>query len=405
MILCIGLNYWQSRLVLAAKRRGHRVAGVDIDPNAHGCGECDIYLQASAHDPNGILAGMEKAGIRPDMIDAVLTLGTRGALTTVAQICERLGVPGAVLPMEGSGIVVDRARFRAFVQALDLPTPRHAIIHSVDAVAPFAGPWVVKASKDTSGSEGLTVVHQASDLPSAIRRALRAARRHGDRGAAIIEQYVPGKDIGIFAIFQSGTPVFSTIIDRTVTALPYCLPQRYAIPTNVSESAETAALRCFGTLAAALRIGSGPFYAEVRVEAETGRPFVIEAEPTLPAFISTVVSMAHRIDLEDLFLHVATKTTTIDLPGEHRAAVCRFLYGPAGTVASMSCPATHRVDVIGSALRQAGDRLDPTTCASICAYAVAAGSDVSACDTKASQHLHGFAIRMAEDNAPTQDAR
>jgi hypothetical protein len=360
-IISIGLNFWQTELVKAAVDLGFEVIGVDQNSNAPGVATCTEFFEMSAHNADGIAVALKARGIPNDDIAAVMTIGSRGSITCASRLASHLQTRGAVIDEERAGLLVDRGAFRAFLENMGLPCPAFALVEDVDTPVDFDGPWIVKSALDSSGSEGLTVVEDRAALPDAIEHALAVGRKRGVASPAIVETYIKGCDVGVLGLFRGGELMFQGIVERVVTPMPHCLPLHYSAPAELSEALRSSALEAYDRLCENLDVADGPIYAEIRLCERTGKAFILEAEPTLPAYAARVVAEAYGINLEDAFVRVITGG---DLPAiaDPHAASCHFVYGESGRFHAM-----HDAGIGGTVLqvRRPGDRINATDCSSI----------------------------------------
>lgn len=396
VIVSIGLNFWQTELVKAANRLGYNVIGVDRNASAPGVGHCTRYLEMSAHDADGIAGGLSALGISNSEIVAVMTIGSRGSITCASHLAKKLDVRGAVIDENAASRLVDRKAFREFMISVGLPCPAYTVIDKAVANIEFEGPWIVKSVLDSSGSEGLTLVRNRADLSHAVEHALSVGAKRGQRSPAIVEQYIEGRDIGIFGMFQDGQAEFTAIVDRVVKPLPHCLPKHYSAPAELPRELDANALAAFEVLYSNLLVDSGPIYAEMRLCSRTGQAYILEAEPSLPAYSARVIAEALDIDLEEIFVRAITGATIPEVQ-QQGAAACHFVYGAEGRFRGLQ-DAWQGEDPSGLLqVRQPGERLDATNCSSIAAVCFATAETPKA--ARLSAEIRARAISIEVDKA------
>lgn len=327
----------------AIDRLGYRIIAVDIDPKAPGFEFAEHIINLSAHDPDPIDQALRTSDINLGEIEAVFTMASRGCITTAAELAKRLGVSGPRIPPDSTDILVDRDKFRGFLQENTLPCPEFRVVSSPEQVEGMTYPLVVKSNINTSGSAGITLINQEDELPTAIA----AAQIAGKTDYAIIEEFISGKDIGVFGIFQQGEPFFISTVERRVIDPPHFLPQYYISPAELSDASCQNLQDTFVILGKALGITAGPFYVEFRLNEKRGESFAIECEPTVPAHIDYLISKSSGVETGELVvLSLLNKLDgEPDIKVEHCAA-CKFLYAEKeGFLSEFDYPASDSIIV------------------------------------------------------------
>jgi biotin carboxylase len=389
-IVNLGLGPWQTPLVDAARALGYRVIGVDRNPLAPGVEHTDEYLQLSVHEAQPIINALETH--RPHL-SAVITIGSRDSLTTAATVAAHYQVPGAVTHHDALNILVDRSAFRDFLVVHGLPTPPYEVVESPTGHVDLDLPLIVKTVRNTSGSEGLTVVENWSGLSGAIAHALEVAPDPVMGNKAIVERYIRGRDIGVLGIFGRGSLTFLAAVEREVDALPHCLPRHYQAPANLAPDIETMVRDQFIAIARHLDIKDGPFYVEFRLADDGSGLFALEGEPTLPAYAARLIGEAWDVDLYRQFVRCVVAGSNEQFEGNPvRHAACHFVYPDTpGTVADIVAPSEVK-QVTTRVLAQPGRYLDCKSAASICAVSFAQANSAEtvralAADTAAKVHV------------------
>jgi len=399
-IINIGLGRWQTPLVLAARDAGCRVIGVDINPHAPGVAASDVFLNLSAHEAQPIWDALDAHGLAKSEIKAVITIGSRGCLTCAAELADRLGVAGPVVDAAGIDQLVDRERFRRLLEANELPVPRYALVTGPDEPVAIDFPLIVKCATDTSGSEGLSVVERTEDLANAIRHAQNAIS-HQAVQRVVVEQYVEGRDVGVFGLFDQGELVFRANVLRQVDAHPHCLPKLYQAPASLTHDEEALLTRDFSKIALAVGVKTGPFYAEFRLSPSGSKCFALEAEPTLPAYAAQLIAAAFAVDLNQLFVaRVVDNRSDSSIGGAVQLAACGFVYGDRpGWIREIESTEELPDGCEVHFLLKAGDYVDNTSAASICAAVFATGDSIEATVDVVRSVAAGVAVDIVETNA------
>jgi biotin carboxylase len=188
-VLIVGAGPLQVPAIHEARALGIRSIAVDGNAGAVGLKLCDVPYVADILDAEAVstIATREK-------IDGVMTLCTDAAVSTVAEVGRRLGLP--VLSTQAAARATDKRQMReAFAQA-GAPSPRTCLIRACSEILPAAEAWgfpvVLKIGRG-SGSRGVYRL----DAPSAIEEAYAGCRAWQKDGTLLLEEWVPGDEISI----------------------------------------------------------------------------------------------------------------------------------------------------------------------------------------------------------------
>ena len=152
---------------------------------------------------DGIPALLEH--IRTQVCDRVFNiLHGRGGEDGVLQgTLEALRVPYTGSGVLGSALTMDKVRTKRVWQALDIPTPRFAVLHPGEdvaaAIAMVGFPAIVKPSHEGS-SVGITRVHARADLAAALEYAARYD------GQMLVEQLIEGPELTVGVLGSEALP-------------------------------------------------------------------------------------------------------------------------------------------------------------------------------------------------------
>lgn len=370
-ILCIGSGIWQMPSVEAMHRLGYGIIAVDLDPDAPGFKLADYIINLSAHDPGPIYDALNEMDFDLNLITLVFTTASRGCITTAAELAGKLGVAGPGIAPESTDILVDRNRFRNFLRENSLPSPESLVISDMDQIGDLEYPVVVKSNVNTSGSAGINLVEDAGGLEQAILSAQKA----GKTEYAIVEDFMPGKDIGVFGVFHRGKPFFISTVERMVDEQPHFLPQKYISPAGLNHRMEDILFDTYTKLGEYLKVSAGPFYVEFRVDEVRGRCYPIECEPTVPAHIDYLISKSAGIETGELvILSLLDKICELPKISVNGCAGCQFVYAETpGIIREFEAPELDEGKGSTIIRKKAGDYAGYETAGDICAVVYAGG--------------------------------
>ena len=272
-LLLLGGSFQQCIAIEKAKALGIRTVLCDYLPDNPGRNLADVFYLQSTTDRDDVLAVARK-----EKVDGILAYASDPAAPTAAYVAERLELP--TNPLKAVEILSFKNRFRAHLDEVGLPCPQtmsfvaSLTLEAVQAklqALPF--PFVMKPT-DSSGSKGVTVVRQASDVPM----ALASAKQHSRNGILIAETYlekefpyVIGGDIFVLDGKIAFDGLMSCIRD------PKCalIPSGEIYPSGLRPNQKAAVLNVLSKLIASLGLRFGELNVEV-ILGPDNTPYVME---------------------------------------------------------------------------------------------------------------------------------
>jgi ATP-grasp domain/L-amino acid ligase C-terminal domain 2 len=259
---------------------------------------------------------------------AVLALGDRPT-TTAAYVAQLLGLPGN--PPEATDVCRNKLRQRETLRAADLPVPdffSFALEENLTRVLQRAQfPCVVKPLA-LAASQGVIRANNAEELGVAVNRILALlespeirATREKTFDRLIVERYVPGAEVALEGLLESGRLRVLAIFDKPDPLEgPYFEETIYVTPSRLLAAVQAAVVNCARQAVSALGLVEGPLHAEFRING--GGAWVIEVAPRP---IGGLCSRALRfgpehISLEELLVRHALRLGGSDLPREDSAS-------------------------------------------------------------------------------------
>lgn len=149
--------------------------------------------------------------IKDKNIDGVMTGFTDSVLPYYARICEK-----AELPCYGTeqqfDILTNKNKYKALCKEFDVPTVEEYRINESSSDEDFNKikyPVLVKPA-DNSGARGITICNDKEKLIEAYNKAVNFSQRK----EVLVEQYLDGKEVTIFWVFQDGEIYLSGMGNR-----------------------------------------------------------------------------------------------------------------------------------------------------------------------------------------------
>ena len=297
-ILVLGAGRHQVPLIRRARERGAFVVTSDYLPDSPGREFASLPILADALD-----SAVNIDIARDHDIDAVLTVGTDQALTTVADVAASRDLPCHVSP-EGARAATDKTQMRAALSAAGVPMSSCNIVDSdllPDRSLLGAGPWVVKPA-DAQGQRGTRRVQAFDDLEEAVTDARSESRR----GVALVEEFLTGPEATATAWVCDGSIRLVGVADRVTYNPPPNLgiALRHVFPSKHAAGHTEEIVRVLEQVAVAYRMSNGPLYVQMIITSDG--PRVVEAAARVGGGHETALYMeVAGVDLTELSIDLA----------------------------------------------------------------------------------------------------
>lgn len=173
--------------------------------------------------------------IKQKMIDGVITGFSDMLLPYYADICKKAGLP-SYGTKEQFDIFSSKDKYKALCRIYDIPTVKEYQVNKENLeneTISIKYPVLVKPV-DSSGSRGISVCNNITELKAAYKKAESYSRT----GKVLVEEYLTGKELTVFWVFQDGNYYLTMIGNRHVKknqdgVIP--LPVGYTFPSTITE--------------------------------------------------------------------------------------------------------------------------------------------------------------------------
>ena len=227
--------------------------------------------------------GVMAPGLLPILAAAdvvfVTTFGDEGEMGNSQRYLEKHGIVYTGPTPDACELTFDKARSKEIVAAHGIDTPAWHLVRREhieedlrDLTLP--GPWIVKPHAGGS-TIGLTKVDDPAQLPAACELAVAEDRD------ALIEEYVPGRDLTIAALGDRVFAVVEPLSDHEVFSYEAKYTpgeSRKEVPANLSAEDTARVRRLTGEVHQVLGIGEATSRADFRLAAD-GRLVFLETNP------------------------------------------------------------------------------------------------------------------------------
>ena len=249
----IGASYLQLPLVQKAKEMGietHCFAWAD----GAVCKEfSDFYYPVSVLEKEEILNSCKK--IR---IDGIATIASDATVPTVCFVAENMGLISN--SFESSLCTTDKYIMRQMFLKNGVSSPKFAIGEDCDNLENFIFPLIVKPT-DRSGSRGVFKIEKKGDLKNAIDRA----KNESFSKQAIVEEFIPGKEMSVETISWQGKHYLLAITDKITTEEPYFVELEHHQPSQLNKEIQNKIEQETIKALNALNIKYGASHTEIKI--------------------------------------------------------------------------------------------------------------------------------------------
>jgi biotin carboxylase len=328
-LLVLGASEGQLPIYREARRLGLRTIGVDQDPHALAAADADEFICVSTHDAEAIRRAVGRRAIA-----GVTSPASDASALSVRSLSLAYGTP--FCPSEAAAQAsIDKAAFRRAVDRIELP--RYGWVSGADAAdlrsrtRSLRFPVAVKPSH-SSGSKGITVLHD----PSGLEHAIALAQGFAAGGQVIIEEFVEGIHGSAECVIADHRPAFMAVLERTMTPLPQVITVEQLMPAALAPETVARIEDAVARICAELDLDRGPLNVDF-VVAPDGEVHLVEmgARPGGNG-ISRLVQLTCGVNLAEAAIKMAIGENVDVRPRRRRAAILRILQAPRdGTVVAV----------------------------------------------------------------------
>ncbi|MFW6293678.1 MAG: ATP-grasp domain-containing protein [Spirochaetota bacterium] len=262
-ILILGAGVMQLPAIRAARRLGLYVIVADGNREAVGIREADEFLPVDLKDHETMASAAEAIRERRGL-HAAFTAGTDFS-STVAHVCDRLGLPGTTY--EAALNATDKFRMRGVLRDAGVAVPDFALLDAeeieagrYDAVREAVALPVVVKPVDSMGARGVVRADSWAEAERFARDAVAFSRS----GRVVVEGYIEGPEFSLDAIVYDDDVQITGVADRHIRFPPYFIEVGHTIPTGASADVRRRVEAEFVRAIRALGIGPGAAKGDVK---------------------------------------------------------------------------------------------------------------------------------------------
>ena len=339
-LMIIGAGAEQVPAYIAAKKRGLKVVGTDLNPNAPGFAYADHKIFVSTRDAVATEIEVLKF-CKTDSIHGVMTIAN-DVPYTVARVANSLGL--ASISLDAAKCVTDKHLMKERFKANDVACPWFTEVLSVNGLRKHieekpSRTFVLKPV-DGRGARGVLLITEDTDLEWAFAES----KCWGDCGRLILEEFIPGLQLSTESFIPRGKCYTAAIAERNYSRLeqfsPNIIEDGGTIPALIDKNLKSKIDELILQGASALGIHEGIIKGDIVID-EAGAPLIIELAARLSGgwFATHQIPAASGIDLVDA---VITYSLGDDvevqslLPIKDRATAIRYWFPSNGHIQKIS---------------------------------------------------------------------
>lgn len=206
-VVSVGTGSSQLAQIRLASRAGYRVAGIDRS----GADEfVDLAVPLSTYQSTFAADWAQNFVKRGNSVAGVITRTSGPPVATARLIAKKIEVPAYSDDVVQSSI--SKGALHAVSSRLGIPAVCPVVFTNSGSL-PY--PVVVKPAQPVVGKQNVYFVEYLEQLS----RALNAARTESLDGRAVVQEFLPGRDIGVFLLCVRGHTRWSFVFEEHVSTL------------------------------------------------------------------------------------------------------------------------------------------------------------------------------------------
>jgi biotin carboxylase len=266
-IAILGASYLQIPIINKAKEMDlevHCFAWDNEDAVAKNI--VDFFYPISILDKEDILKVCKDV-----KIDGITSIASDICVPTISFVAQSMGLNN-YNSFESALKSTNKAQMRNAFKEFGIKAPRSIAIKSFEDLSELElnFPLIVKPT-DRSGSRGVTLSNDKTQLQSAIKDALKESFEK----QVVVEEYIDGKEISVESISFNGKHYILAITDKITTGPPYFVELEHHQPsdleTDIIKKVTESTFECLN----ALEINFGAGHSEFKINSK-GDIYIIE---------------------------------------------------------------------------------------------------------------------------------
>lgn len=369
-ILIIGAGDYQVPAIKRVRQMGYAAYCVDYKEGQPGFEYANGYKIIDVKDKEACLAYAQELSI-----DGVLTWGATLTLPTVSYIGERMNLP--CMPMATSEISMSKYQIRKALDDFGLNSAGRTFELNSQEEAKnqvYTLPFVVKPT-DGSGSKGVCIVKESSEIENAIQYAFEGARNN----QIYVEPYIDGEEFTVEAYVCNGQCYIYSIVKTEFYWTENYPIYKQTTYLGITPEVEQAITLEVEKAVKALNVTWGPINFDLIVSADNNKPYIIDVgiRNGQNLIASHIVPYSRGVDELDNSINLCLGIETDAIPKKKKYISSRLLIYNPGVIKQIKdvnqvIGTNNIVDIIMR--KKEGDILPPyQTKSDICGWVLTEG--------------------------------
>lgn len=313
-VLVFGVGELQISIITRAKAMGLFVVGIDPFEDAVAKDYCDAFEVVGGQDFNGTIDVAKKYNV-----SAIVTAATDKPLVMMARVAKELKLP--FYSKETAEWSTDKFQMKQRFLEGGIPCAQGRLIHTADEAKDLYFPVICKP-RDNSGSRGVKLCRDLTELDSCIKEALEVSKLD----TVLVEEFIEGREFSIESLHYYGKSEVIQFTEKKTTEFPYNVELGHKQPANLTDDQRNQIRDIISKIASCMHFENCPSHTELKIN--NRGIFVIETSPRLGGdyITSTLTPLSTSINLEDQLLHIALGEPVDTTTGrvDKASAVCFF---------------------------------------------------------------------------------
>lgn len=299
-IMILGASIFQLPAIIKAKEMGLKTIVVDMDREAVGFKEADVFLEISTIDIPKVVEAAKKYNI-----DGVMTLATDMPVRTIAAIAKEMKINGVD---EATALnATNKAVMRECLKKNNVPVPIFYRANTkeeyTEAVMQFKHKCIVKPA-DNSGSRGVFLIDDLND-GSQIEYAYEHSKKYSRSGEILIEDYMEGPEVSVETLSINGEVFVIQITDKLTTGAPRFVEMGHSQPSRLSPLIQEQIRDVASRAVKAIGIENGPSHTEIKVTKEGPKIVELGARLGGGSITTSLVPLSTGVNMVECCIKIA----------------------------------------------------------------------------------------------------
>ena len=357
-IMILGASILQLPAIEKAIEMGLEVIAVDMNPVAVGFGVNGVKKEIiSTIDTPAILEAAKS-----HKIDGIMTLASDMPMQSVAVVSHELGLVG--ISEDTALKATNKAYMRDALKEAGVPVPLYFRVNGEEEFKEavkqvrHAGYKCIVKPADNSGSRGVDLLKEDSDLEAAYNYTIRYSRG----GEIVVEEYMEGPEVSVETLAVDGIVHVIQITDKLTTGAPYFVEMGHSQPSQLSKETKERIAEVAIAANKAIGIQNGPSHTEIKVTKDGPKIVELGARLGGDCITTRLVPLSTGVNMVECSIRIALGEKP-DLTAKwDKGAAIRYLKTGTGIIQGITglqeaedIPGVVQVSIVHGVAEQVGE--------------------------------------------------